>query len=250
MRDRYTSKKIIVVTTSWDDGHPLDLRLADLLCEYGLSGTFYVPLKYKGYDVINSKDIKRMRKIGMEIGSHTLTHPVLTKLPQQLVFKELIESKKLLEDILGEPVSSFCYTKGRFNRKVASQVIEAGYTLARTTVSFRTKNNFNPFYMPVSFQFFPHTTAAHVRHALKEANLNGIMNWLRFLNMETDLTKLSGLLFDHILQNGGIFHVWGHSWEIEKFALWNSLEEIFKRISKRHGVQYLTNSQTLEWINQ
>ena len=239
---------MIIVTTSWDDGHPLDIRLADLLCKYGLRGTFYVPLKYKRHDIIKNQEICHIRNIGMEVGSHTLTHPVLTKLSQQLVLKELIESKKLLEDILGEPVSSFCYTKGRFNRKVRSKVIEAGYTLARTTVSFRTEINFNPFYMPVSFQFYPHTTAMHVKHTLKYANLKGIMNWIKISKMETDLTKLSDMLFDHILQHGGIFHVWGHSWEIEKFALWNSLENMFNHIANRHGVQYLTNSETLELI--
>lgn len=241
---------MIIVTTSWDDGHPLDLRLADLLCKYGLSGTFYVPLRYKGHDIINNNEINYIRKNGMEIGSHTLTHQDLTKLPQQLVFKELIESKKILEEILGERVSSFCYTKGRFNRKVLSQVAEAGYSLARTTVSFRMESNFNPFYMPVSFQFYPHSIATHIRHTLKDANLKGIINWIKFLKMETDLTKLSDILFDHILQDGGIFHVWGHSWEIERFELWNSLENMFNLIANRHGVKYLTNLQTLELINQ
>lgn len=32
------------ITTSWDDGHPLDLRVAELLSEYHLQGTFYVPI--------------------------------------------------------------------------------------------------------------------------------------------------------------------------------------------------------------
>jgi hypothetical protein len=31
------------ITTSWDDGHPSDLRLADLLHKHSLRGTFYVP---------------------------------------------------------------------------------------------------------------------------------------------------------------------------------------------------------------
>ena len=31
------------MTTSWDDGHPLDYRIAEMLQEYGLRGTFYIP---------------------------------------------------------------------------------------------------------------------------------------------------------------------------------------------------------------
>ena len=33
------------ITTSWDDGHPLDFRIAELLSEYRLRGTFYVPME-------------------------------------------------------------------------------------------------------------------------------------------------------------------------------------------------------------
>ena len=112
------------------------------------------------------------------------------------------------------------------------------------------ETNFNPFYMPVSFQFYPHTTATHIRHTLKEANMKGIVNWIKSLKMETDLSKLSDVIFNHILQHGGIFHVWGHSWEIERFSLWNSLEKMLNHIANRHGVKYLTNSQTLESIKQ
>jgi hypothetical protein len=32
------------ITTSWDDGHPSDLRVAELLIKHGLRGTFYVPM--------------------------------------------------------------------------------------------------------------------------------------------------------------------------------------------------------------
>ena len=35
--------KGLTITTSWDDGHPMDLRVAELLTRSGLPGTFYVP---------------------------------------------------------------------------------------------------------------------------------------------------------------------------------------------------------------
>jgi len=250
MCNRDTTEKVIIVTTSWDDGHPLDLRLAELLDKYGLRGTFYVPLRHEGHAVMNNNEICCIQKKGMEIGSHTLTHPVLTKLPPHRVFKELIESKKLLEDILGEPVLSFCYTKGKFNNMLRSYVIEAGYALARTTVSFRTEGRFDPFCMPVTLQFFQHSRTTQIRHALKDTNLKGIMNYTRLCKMETDLNKLSDIFFDYVLTQGGVFHIWGHSWEIEKFDLWNLLERVFKRISNRKEVHYLTNLQTLDMVNQ
>ena len=35
----------MIVTTSWGDGNPLDIRLAEILASHGLRGTFYVPLR-------------------------------------------------------------------------------------------------------------------------------------------------------------------------------------------------------------
>ncbi len=250
MCNRSTAEKVAIVTTSWDDAQPLDVRLAEMLGSYGLRGTFYIPLKYDGHTVMNTHEIRSIKKMEMEIGSHTVTHSVLTKLSSESVLREVTESKKLLEDMLGEPVLSFSYPEGRFNKMVRSQVVEAGYTLARTTVSFRIESNFDPFCMPVSFQFFPRTRTVHIRHTLKEGNLKGIMNWFRFCKMEVDTVKLLDMLFDYVLKYGGIFHIWGHSWEIEKFGLWGLLEEVLKRIANRQGVLYLTNSQALGMVNQ
>ena len=115
--------------------------------------------------------------------------------------------------------------------KVRSNVIKAGYKLARTTASFRIEDSFNPFCMPVTLQFFQHSWITHFRHALKGKNLIGTKNWTILCSMETDLDKLVDLFFYHALKHGGVFHIWGHSWEIEKFDLWNLLENVFRRIS-------------------
>src|SRR5688500_11915407 len=47
-------RKAAIVTTSWDDGHPLDIRLAEMLARHGVAGTFYVPLRYEGVPVMDS----------------------------------------------------------------------------------------------------------------------------------------------------------------------------------------------------
>jgi peptidoglycan-N-acetylglucosamine deacetylase len=243
-------KKNIIVTTSWDDGHPLDVRLAELLSSFGILGTFYVPLDYKPLPIMAADQICTLKAMGMEIGSHTQTHPILTKLPKHQVLYELVESKKILEDITREPVVSLAYPEGKFNPTIRPWVAEAGYKLARTTVAFRTEVPFAPLYMPVSFQFFPHGRTVHIRHALKERNLRGIMNWQRFWRMESDLMQLSELMLEHIFEYGGILHLWGHSWEIEEFGLWGLLEAVLSRIAIQRGVLYLTNAQTLEAIRQ
>src|SRR5215831_16426810 len=70
-----------IVTTSWDDGHHIDLRLAERLAACGLKGTFYVALNHPGQKDIDDDEIRALHATGMEIGSHTLTHRCLTGRP-------------------------------------------------------------------------------------------------------------------------------------------------------------------------
>jgi peptidoglycan-N-acetylglucosamine deacetylase len=250
MRDRLNTKKVAIVTMSWDDGHPLDIRLAEMLDRYHMLGTFYIPLSYDKFPLMAREEMRTLRAMGMEIGSHTLTHPDLTKLSKKQTLHELVEAKQKLEDIVGEQVVSFCYPAGKFNPMVRSAVIEAEYKLARTTLAFRIARKFDSFCMPVSFQFFPHTRIASTRHALKEGNLRGLIDWWRLWKMERNLIQLIELLLACIQKNGGILHIWGHSWEIEKFHLWGLLDEALRRIANLPEVLYLTNSQILDVVQQ
>src|SRR5207244_4479017 len=63
-----------IVTTSWDDGHHADLRVADRLAAHALKGTFYVALNHPGNKDIGDDEIRTLQRMGMEVGSHTLTH--------------------------------------------------------------------------------------------------------------------------------------------------------------------------------
>ena len=51
----------LVVTTSWDDGYPADLRVAELLAKHGVAGTFYVPNRnLEGRPVLSEQEIRRI----------------------------------------------------------------------------------------------------------------------------------------------------------------------------------------------
>jgi hypothetical protein len=56
---------------------------------------------------------------------------------------------------------------------------------------------------------------------------------------------LAMAVFDRVLQTGGIFHLWGHSWEIEKFADWPRLVRVLDYIGRRPGVSYVDNAGLL-----
>src|SRR5260370_1814314 len=166
-----------IVTTSWDDGHPLDLRGASVLARTGLRGTFYVPLRPVAGWVLSAAQMRELLQMGMEIGTHTVTHPVLTELPDSAVDREMRDSRRMLEDVLGMEVTSFCYPKGRFNPRVSRRAALAGYRVCRTTVDFHTALRFDPPRMPVSLHLFPHSKSPHCRHALPCRHWSGLANW-------------------------------------------------------------------------
>jgi peptidoglycan/xylan/chitin deacetylase (PgdA/CDA1 family) len=69
---------------------------------------------------------------GQEIGSHTLTHPVLTAIPAAQAKEEISVSKKKLEDLFGVRIRHFCYPYGKWSRRLSDLVEEAGYITAVT----------------------------------------------------------------------------------------------------------------------
>ena len=70
---------------------------------------------------------------GHEIGSHSLTHPFLTRLPLARAREEIAASRKKLEDLFGHAVEHFCYPYGDWNKVVRDLAQEAGYKTACTT---------------------------------------------------------------------------------------------------------------------
>jgi peptidoglycan/xylan/chitin deacetylase (PgdA/CDA1 family) len=70
---------------------------------------------------------------GHQIGSHTLTHPWLTRLSGPEAREQIVSSKKALEDFFGLPIRHFCYPYGDWDATVRDLVAEAGYETACTT---------------------------------------------------------------------------------------------------------------------
>ncbi|HUI92661.1 MAG TPA: polysaccharide deacetylase family protein [Chitinivibrionales bacterium] len=79
---------------------------------------------------LTKEQVKEILSLGHEIGSHTMTHPNLTLLSDADLSAELSQSKKILEDITGRPVTSLSFPFGQWNRRVWNKALEAGYTAA------------------------------------------------------------------------------------------------------------------------
>lgn len=124
-------KKAVILTfdDSYDDHYPV----AKHLNGKGLKGVFFVitdRIGSKGY--LSWEQVKKMRSWGMEIGSHGVKSADLVASTDYFINDELVRSKKIIEEKLGENIVSFAYPAGRYNNKVAELAGKAGYPFART----------------------------------------------------------------------------------------------------------------------
>lgn len=241
--------KKIFFTTSWDDGYPLDIKLAKLLLKYNIKGTFYIAFKNKERKVLKKKDINHLCKVGFEIGSHSVSHPILTKINKTEQWYEIYSSKKILEKIIKKEVNSFCYPKGIFNSHILELVKKAGYKIARTTRLFIFDNQILPFLMPVSIHFSQRSKISYVKQGLKEKNYQGLFFWFRELQLKNDPLQICIEFYNYLKKCEGVFfHLWGHSWELEQQKLWKKLESFLRFISSKKEVCFLTNYQLIKAI--
>lgn len=127
--------KTIAIT--FDDGYKDNYIYAfPILKKYNLPATIFIIVNEVGRpDRLSWDDIATMQACGLiTFGSHTLTHPYLPDTGlERVIEKELRDSKKILEEKLGEKVDIFCYPGGRFNPKIKEATIAAGYQAAVAT---------------------------------------------------------------------------------------------------------------------
>jgi peptidoglycan/xylan/chitin deacetylase (PgdA/CDA1 family) len=78
--------------------------------------------------------VRALRAAGMEIGAHTVTHPMLTRIDAAEARREIMESGQRLSDLLREPVRLFAYPNGKpgqdYGPEHVNMVREAGYSAA------------------------------------------------------------------------------------------------------------------------
>jgi peptidoglycan/xylan/chitin deacetylase (PgdA/CDA1 family) len=83
------------------------------------------------------QQVAEMSRKGVEMGSHTMTHPFLSRVDRRHLFDELSQSKTLIEQHTGSPVRVVAYPNGQrqdFNDEVKQAVREAGYSIGLSYV--------------------------------------------------------------------------------------------------------------------
>jgi peptidoglycan/xylan/chitin deacetylase (PgdA/CDA1 family) len=139
------------VVFSFDDGYRSTLRAAETLARHGYPGTVFAvtsfadsgePLRWEGIehelagggaelDPLSWDELAGLVARGWEVGSHTVTHPLLTGLSDADLERELVESRRTVSERLGE-CRTIAYPYGQADARVAAAAAAAGYTAACT----------------------------------------------------------------------------------------------------------------------
>jgi peptidoglycan/xylan/chitin deacetylase (PgdA/CDA1 family) len=116
------------VIISFDDGYSDVFQNAfPIMQEYGFVGTIYLHVDRIGSSAFLSVgEIQSLMASGWEVGSHTMSHPDLTK-DHSIVDYEVQESRAALEQMTGGQVASFAYPYGELDDYITSIVRDSGY---------------------------------------------------------------------------------------------------------------------------
>jgi len=114
---------------TFDDGHQSNFELAlPVLEELGLMAIFFITSDWIGRkDFLDEEQILGLRRAGMLIGSHGVTHRYFSDLSADEVRRELADSKARLEGILGESVPGLSLPGGRAHPALRPIAREVGY---------------------------------------------------------------------------------------------------------------------------
>jgi len=111
-----------------------------------------VNIKLSSNLMMTNEQLKSLKDENMEIGGHTVNHPILNTLNMEESRKEIIEGKKYLENLLGEKLKTFAYPNGRpdhdYNSMHTELVKECGFIGAVSTQRGIARSNSNRFELP------------------------------------------------------------------------------------------------------
>lgn len=210
---------MLKIEFSFDDGSYEDIRVAELLDKYGFkNATFYIPCNWTslGYNLGRyPMDLNQLETISKkyEIGAHTVTHPMLTRIPITSAERELRDGKYLMKTMIGREITKFAYPRGYANDEIRD-LARKYYKSARNTLINGYGNDEDDLWQ---------TPTTHIAGAKRKEYEK--TTWLEHA-LETFKTAVQKAKNENI-----IYHAFGHGWEIEYFDAWKDFETLLREIN-------------------
>jgi len=157
-----TEKAIKRVVITFDDGYRDFYREAfPVLNRFGFTATVFLPTSYIGESTLQFKgrycltwsEVRELQKYRISFGSHTATHPQLRNLDEDAIEKEIVFSKRVIEEKTGWSVDSFAYpyafpqADNEFKTMLRESLRRAGYKNGVCTTVSKVDRDTDPFYM-------------------------------------------------------------------------------------------------------
>jgi peptidoglycan/xylan/chitin deacetylase (PgdA/CDA1 family) len=150
------AKRLVGLT--FDDGYENFLQNAlPVLERFGFSATVFVVAGMLGEEndwefrhdprprlkLLGAEGVREVAARGMEVGSHSMTHPKLSELEPELLEEEVSDSRQVLSEVLGEVVNGFSYPYGYINDASIQAVCRAQYAYACAVIVRVAQNTYD-----------------------------------------------------------------------------------------------------------
>lgn len=249
----------IYLTCSFDDGHVADLRLAELLEKCNVKATLYIPRSCDLFsESLAEQEIRALAEL-IEIGGHTMSHPILTRISYKQAYSEIFDCKRWLEDVTGKAVYAFCPPTGRYSKEHIALQREAGFTSMRTVEmlshSLHTIRKIRDFViLPTTCQVYNHSNMSYLKNNVKRMKFVNCLSVWKLFDPDWEAMSRNYINYLHTIsmtqKDDCYFHLWGHSWEISRYSLWSSLERFLNSLCHINGIVFLNNSRLAELVRQ
>ncbi len=220
------------LTLSYDDGVTADIRMIEIMKQYGIKGTFNINTGlFAPADTSDDPRTSRRRMTekelietfadsGMEPAVHGYKHLHLTDISYDEAYDDVYVDRVNLEALFSRPIRGMAYPWGPWSDMTIEVLSKAGILYSRTTNATHT------------FGFPENWLALHPTCHHNDGRLFELAD--EFISAEPDEPIM--------------FYLWGHTYEFDTDNNWERIIEFFEKIGRRDDIWYATNMEIYEYI--
>lgn len=226
-----------VLTFSYDDGHIVDKKLADIFTSYGVKATFNICSSYVGEGRLTKEDIKEhILDKGHEVANHGFEHTAPGMLRPFEGIQEYLNCRMGLEEMFGIPVRGLAYPNAGIRRmanganyeNIRRYIADTGIVYARSLGADNDEFSFPTDW----FNWIP---------TMHHDNVNSLVWAQKFADANV---STGGNARRYPL----MCYIWGHAFEFDRKDNWEHIHDLLRILANRDDTWYATNIEIYEYI--